>query len=114
MDKENRMFGLPLFLIDLGDRQSDSFNLADEAPPSLTVGVLSTLVPLPPGSPQAEKEGTFEWIYTSAAVNPGVNGGPLVDVEGRLVATISGPVPLPEMPWQRAHMLRYSPFSYPP
>jgi S1-C subfamily serine protease len=71
----------------------NSFHLSDEALPSLTAGVVASLTPFPPkeGGPRAE--GGVEWLYTSAAVNPGVNGGPLVDVEGRLVATISGPVP---------------------
>ena len=52
---------------------------------SLTGGVISALIPQPPGS----EGGRWADVYTSAAVNPGVNGGPLVDVEGRLVAIIS-------------------------
>ena len=52
---------------------------------ALTGGIVAALVPAPkdqPGGPWSE-------VHTSAAVNPGVNGGPLVDVEGGLVGVIS-------------------------
>lgn len=63
----------------------NSFGLSAEGTPSLTAGVVAALVPLPAGHAQ----GAHEFIYTTAAVNPGVNGGPLVDLEGRLIGTIS-------------------------
>ena len=69
----------------------NAFGLSAEVPPTLTAGVVSALVPA-----KDAKRGKWRSIYTSAAVNPGVNGGPLVDVEGRLVGTISSmmrPVP---------------------
>ncbi len=75
----------------------NSFGLSDEALPSLTAGVVAAYDPLP-----AERgEGRWEYLYTSAAVNPGVNGGPLVDIEGRLVGTVSTFVrPEPADPFQ--------------
>jgi S1-C subfamily serine protease len=63
----------------------NSFGLSKDALPSLTAGVVSSLIPFPSGHP----EGRYETLTTSAAVNPGVNGGPVVDVEGRLVGTVS-------------------------
>jgi S1-C subfamily serine protease len=66
----------------------NAFSMSDEAPPTLTAGVVSLLVPQAKG----KAGGPHATIYTSAAVNPGVNGGPLIDIEGRLVATISGSV----------------------
>ncbi len=71
----------------------NSFGLASEAPPTLTAGLISALVP----AKDEAASGKYDTIYTSAAVNPGVNGGPLADALGRLVGTISGPVP----PWDR-------------
>jgi S1-C subfamily serine protease len=71
----------------------NSFGLANEAPPTLTAGLISALVP----AKDEAASGKYDTIYTSAAVNPGVNGGPLADALGRLVGTISGPVP----PWDR-------------
>jgi len=75
----------------------NSFGLSDEALPSLTAGVIAAHDPLP-----AERgEGRWEFLYTSAAINPGVNGGPLVDIEGRLVGTVSTFVrPEPADPFQ--------------
>jgi serine protease Do len=75
----------------------NSFGLANEAPPTLTAGVVSSLTYLQAG----DAGGRLEFVYTSAAVNPGVNGGPLVDVEGRLVGTVSTYLaPLPAEPYQ--------------
>ncbi len=67
----------------------NSFGLAAEAPPTLTAGVVASLV-----AGTTKEEGAYRYIYTSAAVNPGVNGGPFVDIEGQLVGTISNVVPL--------------------
>lgn len=75
----------------------NAFDMAKEAPPTLTAGVVSSLTPLPAG----DGGGAFESIYTSAAVNPGVNGGPCVDIEGRLVGTVSTWLPaVPGEPYQ--------------
>ncbi len=63
----------------------NAFSLSKEGAPTLTAGVVASLTYLPPGDPG----GKYASIYTSAAVNPGVNGGPLVDVHGRLVGTVS-------------------------
>jgi S1-C subfamily serine protease len=63
----------------------NAFNLSKDAAPSLTAGVVSSLVPNPPG----HRDGRYETLMSSAAVNDGVNGGPLVDAEGRLVGTVS-------------------------
>ncbi len=65
----------------------NAFGMAEEAPPTLTAGVISSVVPA-----KKQTEGKYEQLYTSAAVNPGVRGGPLVDIEGRLVGTISNAV----------------------
>jgi S1-C subfamily serine protease len=63
----------------------NSFGLGIEGTPTLTAGVVSALVRAPAGAPG----GRNLEIYSSAAVNPGVNGGPVVDVEGRLVGVVS-------------------------
>ncbi len=62
----------------------NSFGMASEGTPTLTAGVISALIPA-----KDKSEGKYENLYTSAAVNRGVNGGPIVDVEGRLIGTIS-------------------------
>lgn len=82
---------------DISFAMGNSFGLSAEGPPSLTAGVISSLIPFPDG----HAEGRYELLYTSAAVNPGVNGGPLVDVEGRLVGTVSTfALPTPDDPFQ--------------
>ena len=67
----------------------NAFGLADEAPPTLTAGVVAAVIPAAEGT-----AGRFERIYTSAAVTLGVRGGPLVDIHGRLVGTIQDVVSL--------------------
>ncbi|MDA1195812.1 MAG: trypsin-like peptidase domain-containing protein [Planctomycetota bacterium] len=67
----------------------NSFGLAAEAPPTLTAGVVASLTPSDDKSKSA-----WAHIITSAAVNQGVNGGPLVDIHGHLVGTISSAVGL--------------------
>lgn len=68
----------------------NAFGASAEVPPTLTAGVISALVPAErepaSGGPAA---GRYAHIYTSAAVNQGVNGGPLVDAGGLLVGTVS-------------------------
>jgi S1-C subfamily serine protease len=75
----------------------NAFDEEGLAPPSLTAGIVSGLQPLPPGRPG----GAFEFVFTGAAVNEGVNGGPVVDLDGRLVATVSTFLdPEPSEPYQ--------------
>ncbi len=74
---------------DFAFAMGNSFGHAAEAPPTLTAGVIASLPPK-----GTETGGRYRYIYTSAAVNPGVNGGPLVDIHGHLVGTISNSVPL--------------------
>jgi S1-C subfamily serine protease len=82
---------------DFAFAMGNSFGLSDEALPSLTAGVIAAFSPLPRGHAQ----GRWEFVYTTAAVNPGVNGGPLVDIEGRLVGTVSTfMLPEPKNPFQ--------------
>ena len=54
-------------------------------PPTLTAGLISALSKMPEG----EAGGPWRSIFTSAAINQGVNGGPLIDLAGRLVGTVS-------------------------
>ena len=63
----------------------NAFGHSSESTPSLTAGIVASLAHL--AAPSAAT-GELDAIYTTAAVNPGVNGGPLVDVHGRLVGTI--------------------------
>ena len=62
-----------------------AFDEEGHAPPTATAGVVSSLDPGPAG----EGPGGPAWIYTTAAINQGVNGGPVVDLDGRLVGTVS-------------------------
>ena len=63
----------------------NAFHLSNEGSPSLTAGIVSNLEPRARGA----GGGRYEFFYTSAAVNPGVNGGPVVDATGRLVGIVS-------------------------
>jgi S1-C subfamily serine protease len=74
---------------DFAFAMGNSFGLAAEATPTLTAGVVTAL----PRNPDATG-GKWQYIYTSAAVNQGVNGGPLVDINGNLIGTISSAVSL--------------------
>ncbi|MHC5012188.1 MAG: S1C family serine protease, partial [Planctomycetota bacterium] len=62
-----------------------AFDEGGGAPPTLTAGIVSSFARFPRAGPA----GRYEFIFSSAAVNEGVNGGPLVDLDGRLVGTIS-------------------------
>lgn len=55
-----------------------AFDEETPEPPSLTAGVVSAI-----------DEGPEGFLYTSSGVNRGVNGGPMVDLAGRLIGTIS-------------------------
>jgi S1-C subfamily serine protease len=62
----------------------NSFGTGKSGKPALSAGIVAAL------TPAAEaREGRFAKLYTTAAVNPGNNGGPLVDLHGRLVGIIS-------------------------
>ena len=63
----------------------NAFGMAGDVPPTLTAGVVSAAVPVVGTSAR----GKFDTLYVSAAVNPGVNGGPVADASGRLVGTVS-------------------------
>jgi S1-C subfamily serine protease len=58
------------------------FGIAKDAQPTLTVGVISGLRRAVP-----QKGGRYygDMIQTDAAVNPGNSGGPLVDIDGKLI-----------------------------
>jgi S1-C subfamily serine protease len=61
-----------------------TFDERGVTPPTLTAGLVSAFTWTGPGA-----AGSYRSILTSAAVNQGVNGGPLIDLAGRLVGTIS-------------------------
>ncbi len=74
-----------------------AFGRNDQGTGTLTAGIVSSL------TPASETDGVGRWLelYTSAAVNPGVNGGPLVDADGALVGIISSwGSPEPDNPFQ--------------
>ena len=73
----------------------NTFGAGVEGEPSLTMGSVSALLKrrMPDG-------GRFEKIYTSAAVNPGANGGPCLDAEGRLVGIVSSFETSPTSPFR--------------
>lgn len=66
----------------------NSFGMAEEAPPTLTAGIVSAFSLAAAGG----GEGAYKSIFTSAAVNPGVNGGPVANAEGLLIGTVSNTV----------------------
>lgn len=78
----------------------NSFGMSDESPPSLTAGVVAAIV----RRKDPRYGDSVETIYTTAAINPGVSGGPLVDVKGRLVGTVAG--------WVDARAEPDSPFQF--
>jgi S1-C subfamily serine protease len=53
--------------------------------PTLTSGIVAAVDPAPAG----DARGAHLALYVSAAVNEGINGGPLVDLEGQLIGTLS-------------------------
>jgi S1-C subfamily serine protease len=76
----------------------NSFGMGSESLPAMTAGVLAAATYRPRGAAGA---GRFEALYPSAAVTPGVSGGPLLDVAGRLVGVIAGYEPVtPDDPYQ--------------
>jgi len=76
----------------------NSFGMGSESLPAMTAGVLAAATYRPRGDGSA---GRFQSLYPSAAVTPGVAGGPLLDVAGRLVGVIGGYEPVtPDNPYQ--------------
>jgi S1-C subfamily serine protease len=76
----------------------NSFGMGSESLPAMTAGVLAAATYRPRGEASA---GRYESLYPSAAVTPGVSGGPLLDVDGRLVGVIRGFEPVtPDNPYQ--------------
>ena len=66
------------------------------SPPTLTAGLISAFTYL-----NTSATNRYEFVYTSAAVNLDVNGGPMVDLRGRLVGTVSTFLdPEPDEPFQ--------------
>jgi S1-C subfamily serine protease len=78
----------------------NSFGSGMEGEPALSMGVVSALV-----TRDALGGGKYSLIYTSAAVNPGMNGGPCVDAEGRLVGVISSWDADPKSPFRTLGMV---------
>ncbi len=62
----------------------NAFGSGNEGEPALSLGCVSALI-----KRDALGGGKYQMIYTSAAVNPGSNGGPSLDAEGRLVGIVS-------------------------
>lgn len=62
----------------------NTFGSGNEGEPALSLGCVSALM-----KREALGGGKYGMIYTSAAVNPGSNGGPSLDAEGRLVGIVS-------------------------
>lgn len=77
----------------------NSFGIAKEGLPSMTAGVLGAVTLLP--RERVAAEGRYDSLFTGAAVTPGVSGGPLLDVSGRLVGIVSAWEPVtPDGPYQ--------------
>ncbi len=74
-----------------------AFDEDGRAPPTATAGIVAAFEPHARGG----AGGRHAWLYVTAGVNRGVNGGPVVDVAGRLVGTVSSWVePEPDQPFQ--------------
>ena len=74
-----------------------TLNVQGDSPATLTAGLVSAFTYLN----TTGTENRYEFVYTSAAINEGVNGGPLVDLRGRLVGTVSTFLdPEPDEPFQ--------------
>jgi S1-C subfamily serine protease len=63
----------------------DPFGIALDGAPSASAGIVSAVRPVP----SDETKYTGPMIETDAAINPGVQGGPLVDLDGRVIGLCS-------------------------
>jgi S1-C subfamily serine protease len=62
----------------------NAFGSGNEGKPALSLGCVSALM-----KREGLGGGKYQRFYTSAAVNPGSNGGPALDAEGHLVGIVS-------------------------
>ncbi len=86
----------------------DPFGMAVDAQPTATLGVIEGRARLQ----AAESTFAGEVLLTDAAINPGSEGGALIDVEGRLVGVL-GPLVLDRrlehgLPGQEPHLTGYA------
>lgn len=62
-----------------------AFDEDGRAPPTATAGIVAAFESHAPGG----RGGRHAWFYVTTGVNKGVNGGPVVDLSGRLIGTVS-------------------------
>jgi S1-C subfamily serine protease len=70
----------------------NSFGMSSESLPAMTAGVVAATKHTP--RDDTSDSGRFRFLYTAAAVAPGVSGGPVLDAQGRLVGIVSGYEPV--------------------
>lgn len=70
----------------------NSFGMSSESLPAMTAGVVAATKYTP--REDTSNSGRFQFLYTAAAVAPGVSGGPVLDAQGRLVGIVSGYEPV--------------------
>ncbi len=70
----------------------NSFGMSSESLPAMTAGVVAATKRTP--RDDTSDSGRFRFLYTAAAVAPGVSGGPVLDAQGRLVGIVSGYEPV--------------------
>ncbi len=74
-----------------------AFDDVGSTPPTVTAGLVASADPAPKGAPV----GPWTLLYTTAALNQGMNGGGVVSLDGQLVGTVSSWVdPGPDQPQQ--------------
>jgi S1-C subfamily serine protease len=78
----------------------NAFGSGTEGEPALSLGCVSAMM-----KREGLGGGKYQLIYTSAAVNPGSNGGPALDAEGHLVGIISSWVRDPASPFRTLGMI---------
>jgi S1-C subfamily serine protease len=74
-----------------------AFDENESALPTVTSGIVAST----DTRPERGSGGARDFLYTTAAVNQGVGGGPVVDLDGHLVGTVSSWIdPEPDAPHQ--------------